>query len=191
LPEIHTLFEERRRHWNSILDTVERFKNVDNHLFEVGTGAGYLLQEAAHRGWIPSGIDLSPAAAKYAQGLGLNVQVGDIATVDLPENSFGAILLESTLEHFPSPRRVLEKCTRALQPGGGMFIWTLGSEGDLMTTQGMDFRYVGPAEHLYYFPASALLRLCESVGLRVDTFWRDATFDSVALVAARRIDCWD
>jgi hypothetical protein len=99
-------------------------------------------------------------------------------------------MLDSTLEHFLSPRQALTVCARALHPGGGIFIWTLSSEGDLFMTHGMDFQYVGPSEHLYYFSASSLSRLCESVGLRVEQFWRDATADSLALVATKRIDRW-
>jgi SAM-dependent methyltransferase len=190
MPHIHANLEEARKHWNSILDIMERYKKISPYLFEVGTGAGYLLKEATQRGWVASGIDLNSAAVRHAQGLGLDVTDGDILDVHLPSNKFGAILFESVIEHFLSPRQVLAKCVQALRPGGGISIETISNEGDLFMTQGMDFRYVGPSEHLYYFPASALIRLCESVGLRVERFWRDSTGDSVALWATKRIDRW-
>ncbi|MBI1880069.1 MAG: class I SAM-dependent methyltransferase, partial [Chloroflexi bacterium] len=192
LPGIHAHFEGLKQHWNNILDHVEPFKSVSPYLFEVGTGGGYLLQEARQRGWLASGIDLNPTAVNYArQHLGLEVVEAEIHQIDLPANKFGAIISESTLEHFLSPRQVIAKCAHALHPGGALFIWTLGDEGDLMMTQGMDFIYVGPSEHLYHFPTSALSRLCELAGLRVEHFWRDSTKDSVALVASKRLDRWD
>ena len=191
LPLIHSTLEGLRQHWNNILDIVECYKNISPYLFDVGTGAGYSLQEATRRGWIASGIDVNPAAARYARGLGLDVSEGDILSIELPPDKFGAVLLESTIEHLLSPRQALAKCAQSLHPGGGIVIGTISNEGDMFMTQGMDFSYVGPSEHLYYFPASALCRLCESVGLRVERLWRDPTGDSVALVATKCIDRWD
>lgn len=191
LPEIQGKLSELRTHWDNILDSMERYQACSHDLFEVGIGAGYLLERAARRGWRVSGIDLNAAAVNYARGQGLDVLQGDIHKVELPRERYGAIILESTLEHFLSPRAVLEKCAQALVPGGGCFIWTLGYEGDIFLTQGMDFNYVGPSEHLYYFSTSSLARLCESVGLRVDRFWRDSTYDSVVAVATKRHDRWD
>ncbi len=188
LPDIRQKLGDLKPHWSYILDQVDRYKAVAPALFEVGTGAGFLLQMAAQRGWTVSGIDLNGSAVKHARSLGLDVRQGDIHETNLRCDHFGAILLESTLEHFMSPRQVLATCAQALVPGGGLFIWTLGYEGDLFLTEGMDLPVVGPSEHLYYFSASSLIRLCESVGLRVDHFWRDSTYDSVALVATKRMD---
>lgn len=191
LPLIHATLKDQRRSWNNTLDMLESFKRLSPYLFEVGSGAGYMLQEAARRDWIASGIDVNPAASEYTRSLGVDVIVGDFLNIDLPPNKFGAMVLDSTLEHLLSPHRVLLKCAQALHPGGGITIGTISDEGDLLVTQGMDFSYVGPSEHLYYFSASALTRLCESVGLRVERFWRDETSDSIALLATKRIDRWE
>jgi SAM-dependent methyltransferase len=191
LPFVLSKLEESRNYWNHILDKLEPYKRLSRHLFEVGVGSGHFLQEAAKRGWITSGIDVNLGAVNYARGLGLDVAEGDIQNVDLPHNKFGAIILESTLEHFLSPRQVLAKCAQALHPGGGISIGTLSDEGDLFMTEGVDFKYFGPSEHLFYFPASALMRLCESEGLRVEWFFRNPTGDFVALCATKRIDRWE
>ena len=191
LPSMQADHEAHRARWNYYLDQVERYKALNARLFEVGTGAGYLLKEAVGRGWMVSGIDVNPAAVTYARdSLGLEVSCHNIDAPDLPlaEGAFGAILLESTLEHFLSPRRVIAACARALQPGGGLFIWTLAIDGDVVVREGMAMKYVGPSEHLFYFSATALCRLCEDNGLRVERMWRDDTGDGIAVVASKRLD---
>jgi len=188
LPEMRETLESRRPYWQSILDRIEPFKGISTRLLEVGCGAGYLLREAQARGWDARGIDLNPAAVAYTRSLGLAVDLGDIASVTFEERSFGAILLESVLEHFMHPQDALRRCASALHPGGGLFITTIGYEGDLFLTQGMAFQYAWPGEHLFYFSASSLARMCEAVGLRVESCWRDATGDGLMLVATRRLD---
>ncbi len=188
LPLVHKTLEVQRQHWKNVLDLVDSFKRFSPFLFDVGTGAGYMLQEAVQRGWTPSGIDINLAAAKFARKMGFDVFNGDFLTLDLPENKFGAIIMDSTIEHFLSPRQALSKCAHALHPGGGITIGTISYEGDLMMTQGMDIDWVGPSEHLFYFSATSLIRLCESVDLRVEHLWRDPTGDSIGLLATKRID---
>jgi SAM-dependent methyltransferase len=189
LTSVQADLESHQQHWTKILDEIDTFRTISPYLFEVGTGAGYALQLANQRGWISSGIDINPSAVNYARStLGLDVQLGNIQDWTLPDEKFGAVMLESTLEHFVDPAGVIAKCARALHPGGGLFIWTLSNEGNLFATEGMDFKYVGPSEHLYYFPASVLSRMCEQADLRVDSFWRDQSFDSVGVIATRRVD---
>lgn len=191
LPSMRADHEAHRARWNYYLDQVERFKALNPRLFEVGTGAGYLLKEAVRRGWTASGIDVNPAAATYARDtLGLEVTCHNIDSADLalPEGAFGAVLLESTLEHFLSPRRVIAASARALQPGGGLFIWTIANDGDVVMREGMAMMLVGPSEHLYYFSATALCRLCEDNGLRVERMWRDDSGDGIGVVASKRLD---
>lgn len=191
LPSIQADLEAHRARWNSYLDQVERFRALNPRLFEAGTGAGYLLKAAADRGWTVRGIDVNPAAVRYARDtLGLDVTCHRIDAPDLvlPDGTFGAIILESSLEHFVSPRAVIARCARALQPGGGLFIWTIANDGDVLMREGMAMTYVGPSEHLSYFSATALCRLCEDNDLRVERVWRDETSDSIAVVASKRID---
>lgn len=179
-----------RTHWDWILHALNRYQKVSPELFEVGTGAGYLLDHARTQGWSTSGIDLNVTAAAYARNtLNLDVQQGDITEMELPEGKFGAIILDSTMEHFTDPAGVLRKCAQALAPGGGLFIWTLGTGGLLMAEQGMAVSYVGPSEHLYYFPVSVLCGMCEKAGLRVDNIYReDQYFDSIGLIATKRAE---
>lgn len=190
LPEMqkNNLFQEHRARWNSYLDQVEPFRPISSRLFEVGCGAGYLLREGQTRGWQVQGLDLNPAAVAYARSLGVSAEVGDVAEYDFGGHRFGAVILESVLEHVLSPRAVLQKCAAALLPGGGLFILTLGYEGNVFITQGMAFQYVGPSEHLFYFSNSSLCRLCEEAGLRVEHLWQDETHDTILLLATRRFD---
>lgn len=185
-------FSIHETHWNNILNEVERFRMVSPYLFEVGTGAGFALSLANKRGWKASGIDLNEKAVMYARNqLGLDVNLGDISRWQFPDIKYGAILLESTLEHFEDPAQVIAKCARALHPGGGLFIWTLTSEGEVFKDRGLDYHFIGPSEHLYYFTAGNLCQMCERVGLRVDSVWREALFDSIALIATCRSELYE
>jgi SAM-dependent methyltransferase len=193
LAEFYGKLDVYQQRWNSILNMLEPYRRVRPTMFEVGTGAGYLLDQAVRRGWLCSGIDINQTAAAYARNaLHLDVQVGDIASWEFPEGTqYGAILMDSTLEHFVDPAVAIAKCVEALHPGGGMFIWTLTFEGDLIMHNGLDFLLVGPTEHLFYFPASSICRMCEKAGLRVDQLWREASHDSIGVLATRREDLFE
>jgi SAM-dependent methyltransferase len=120
----------------------------------------------------------------------VDVQEGDVEAPDfeLPGGGFGAVVLDSVLEHFRWPRQVIAKCARALRPGGGLLIWTMANDGDALTREGAAFMYFGPSEHLFYFSATSLCRMCEDAGFRVERLWRDETADSIVLLARRRLD---
>lgn len=185
---MHQRLGERRQYWQHLLSYVERFKGLSRQLLEIGCGGGYLLREARALGWDACGVDINAAAVAHARSLGLEVELNDIATASLGERRFGAVVLDRVIENLISPQTAIGKCCAALQPGGGLLIVTIGWEGDLFMTRGMDFADVGPAEHLYYFSTASLCRMCESAGLRVESCWRDATGDTLMLVATRRLD---
>ena len=67
-------------------------------------------------------------------------------------------------------------------------MYTVSAEGDSFEQSGMASPLVGPAEHLFLFSAGSLVAMCEAVGLRVDTVWRNHTGDEIGIVASKRRD---
>ena len=113
----HDIEVKRRAAATSLADLEHRTEG--RSLLDVGCGQGVLLEVARHRGWEAVGLDISEQFAKYAlENLGVRVDVGDIATVDLEANSFDIVFLNAILEHLLDPCQVLSKIFRALRPRG-------------------------------------------------------------------------
>jgi SAM-dependent methyltransferase len=48
--------------------------------------------------------------------------VSDLASIPVPEGSFGAVLCTEVLEHHPEPIKVVHELARILQPGGTLIL---------------------------------------------------------------------
>lgn len=73
-----------------------------------------------------SAVEASPDAAAHARGANpaFEVEVGDIAHLDLGDNLFDVAFMNYVLEHTCEPNRVLDEAVRVLRPGGllGMIV---------------------------------------------------------------------
>ncbi len=93
-------------------------------VLDVGCGSGTFLHVLRRvTGIAGEGLDASPDAARAAQSAyGLQVHVGDIDTVDLPENGYDLVTLFHVLEHMPRPGEALTRAGRWLAPGGTLLL---------------------------------------------------------------------
>lgn len=68
--------------------------------------------------------DLLPLRAEQLRygGYGQIDYVSDLASIPVPEGSFGAILCTEVLEHHPEPIKVVHELARILQPGGTLIL---------------------------------------------------------------------
>jgi SAM-dependent methyltransferase len=95
---------------------------VGDHLLDVGIGTGRGSLHLLRDGMRVTGIDSSQAmldeTARQAQGLPIELRVGDVASLPYATPSFDTILALNVMVHFPHWREVLANWRQALRPGG-------------------------------------------------------------------------
>lgn len=152
-----------KRRWE-----IERLKPKGRLLLDVGCATGIFLHEMHQAGWEVVGIEPDSNAAKYAQQrFGLQVYVGRLNQVGLPDASFNVITMWDVLEHLHTPWADLKEIYRLLTDGGWLVIRVPNLES-------LEARWFGPLwlgwdlpRHLYLFPRPALIAALSELGFVV------------------------
>lgn len=129
----------------------------NKRLLDIGCGTGDLLHVAAADGWEITGTEISPLAVEKANAvLESKVLVGDVLSLDLPENYYDVITVYHVIEHLLSPVDTLTRIKQLLSPDGVAFIETpnIGSLGAKIKRE--DWSQIKPPEHITYFRPSSL-----------------------------------
>ena len=158
----------------------------DGHLLEVGCGAGKQLEAMAHAGWKVRGVDFDPGAVAVAHTRGLDVAVGDVRDLKLPEASFDAIVMAHVLEHVFDPVGLLTECARLLKPGGRLVSITPNADSLGHRIFRRAWRGLEPPRHIVIYTPDGLRLACARAGLpveRIDITARDAA--NLLLASAR------
>lgn len=134
-------------------------------LLEIGCGHGHFLAEAAASGWDALGLDFDPKAIEVAKRRpGVQARVGDPATLDAPEASFDAVLMNNVIEHVPDAVQVLATCHRMLRPGGRLVVLTPNFASLGRRCYGSDWRGLEIPRHLQVFTAGSLASAAVQAG---------------------------
>ena len=99
----------------------------DARILDVGCGDGFhlgLLRQYGNKTWKLEGVDLDQKAVKAATKAGLDVHLGRVQDVNLPENSYDMVFMIQTIEHLEDPRQVLKTIFRLLREVGQLIIVT-------------------------------------------------------------------
>ncbi len=142
-------------------------------LLEVGSGAGRFLHRMHRAGWRVQGTDIDPAVAdRVRRRYGLSVDIGSLAELRYPAESYDAVAMSQTLEHLHDPCALLEECRRVLRPGGRLVLTTPNAQARAHRLYGRRWRGLEPPRHLHIFTPEALERCVRTCGfevLRVET----------------------
>ena len=136
-------------------------------LLDLGCWVGFLLSEAAERGWAAIGVEPSEFASAYARDtLGLDVRTGDLFGTDLPLGHFDAIVMGDVIEHLPRPDEALERMAALLRPGG--IVWMALPDAGSLVARGLRGRWwsVIPT-HVQFFTRRSMRTLLERRGWTV------------------------
>jgi SAM-dependent methyltransferase len=100
---------------------------------DIGCGPGHVTRHLHERGVEVAGIDLSKGMVERARALnpGIAFAVGDMARLDVPDESWTAIVLFYSVIHVPRPSvpAVLGELRRTLAAGGLLFLaFHIGTE---------------------------------------------------------------
>ena len=134
-----------------------------NRWLDVGCGAGALMRAARSQGWEVIGTEVSPPAAEALRAQDLDVRLGELETLDLPE--VDVVSLVEVVEHVPDPRTLVSDAARLLRPGGVMYITTPHARGVSARVLRTGWSAVTPPEHLQLFSVNGLRTMIKAAGL--------------------------
>ena len=150
--------------------SVREIRNLGSRkgrLLEIGSSYGFFLDVARRRGWHVQGIEIDKNASKYAEDLlRLNVFCG---TTDEFQSKtlFDVIAAWHTIEHVPSPPRLLNFVHKHLRRGG-LFLITMPNIDSLAAKLcGKDWEWMLAPAHLYHFSPRSIKTVIELSGFKV------------------------
>lgn len=140
----------------------------DARILDVGCGDGFhlgLLRQYGNKSWSLEGIDVDPRAAQMAQKAGLQVHLGSVEELNLPENAYDLAFMIQTIEHVENPGKILSAVRQILKPGGKLIIVT-------DNTDSIDFRLFKKSywggyhfpRHWNLFNRTSLMKLAKKNG---------------------------
>jgi 2-polyprenyl-3-methyl-5-hydroxy-6-metoxy-1,4-benzoquinol methylase len=127
-------------------------------ILEIGSAAGFFLDEAYKLGLNVQGVEISGESVEYSRNhLGLSVEQGDFleTTKSWEAEKFDCIFAFFTLEHMPEIFEVWERLQFLLKPSGGIFLALPSFYGPVFCTQPQEWFRTHPGDHFYdYSPKS-------------------------------------
>lgn len=154
---------------NARLETLGKLLGKTGKILDVGSGNGFLLQQAQDRGWTGKGVEPSEKAADYSrkQGLDVSCSVFDETCAE-KIGKFDVVHLGDVMEHLPDPAGMLELCSKVLKPGGLIAVGVPNEYTPVqkILNEDMDVRpwWVAPPHHLNYFDKESLEKLMKRCG---------------------------
>lgn len=156
----------RRVRWLEKSFTV---KKKTKRVLDVGCGDGTFLETAKKRGWQVSGTELN--AGRFEDS---DLEIfGDLAEVkkNYGAESFDAITMWHTLEHFRSPREILENAFELLAPEGVLLVAVPDARGFQAKTFGKYWLHLDVPRHLFHFDFNSLESLLAQTGFEIKNHW--------------------
>jgi 2-polyprenyl-3-methyl-5-hydroxy-6-metoxy-1,4-benzoquinol methylase len=141
-------------------------------LLEIGSGAGYFLDEASKAGFEPYGIELNKQQAHFiTNSLHLPCQ-----TTPLSQHSFGTQMFDviyhcDVISHFHDPLAEFRTMYRKLKPGGYL-VFETGNIGDIDKKYYTLFHAFQYPDHLFFFTENNIKTILEQTGFTVQTIHR-------------------
>ena len=154
------IYWERKR-----LNLMYLEKDKPGKLLEIGCGNGRRLAEFRSVGWQVEGQEVDLNAVKTAQQTyGLNIHMGSIDELEIPDETFDAIIMNHVIEHVHHPEKVMAHCRRLLKPGGKLVVVTPNIESLGHRHFGADWRGMEPPRHIHIFSCKALQSTAKQSG---------------------------
>lgn len=126
-------------------------------LLEIGCGAGDYLARMRSHGWDVEGVEIDPAACRYAQRKHqLKVHECTLDRKNFGEDTFDAVVLNHVVEHVFDPVSLLKECRRIMKKGGRTIVLTPNAEGHGHSVFGKDWIGLDPPRHIFIFSPKTL-----------------------------------
>ena len=142
--------------------------SICGRLLDVGSAAGFFLDEARAQGWDVHGIDISPEMSAWArEHLGLDVATGLFQIADFPSRSFDAVTMWDYIEHSIDPAEDFAKASDVLRPGGLLMLSTGDAASLVARVSGRRWHLLTPRHHNFDFTVETLRRYLDDNGFEV------------------------
>jgi SAM-dependent methyltransferase len=132
-------------------------------VLEVGCGAGGILHAFATQGYRVIGTDLGVENLEYGREQGLDLRVGDVFELKLPERP-ALIIYSHVLEHIRDPERTLQRVHELLDDSGRLYIEVPGVKDVRHNVFQGDFLQTFHIAHIYNFSRRSLCNLMTKNG---------------------------
>lgn len=175
------------REFEARLASIERYYPGKGRILDVGCGVGHFLFAASKRGWQTLGLDIANAASRAAkEGYGLEVAVGTLESVSIPEKSLDVITLWDVIEHVRRPGENVAAINGLLKTGGlvvmktpdesSLYKWVARAAYRLFGNRARFLvNYVYYVPHYFAYNRKTISRLLEQCGFEVIGFEMDRT----------------
>jgi len=156
-------YQGRLSEFNSILDSIEKFKPPQARILDIGCYEGYFLHEAQKRGWECYGVEPNIGGALYARDiLNLNVEQCVLEKAKFQNDFFDVVSLLATLEHIPDPHRMLLEI-RKIMKKKGVLVMTVPTIPFYLPLIRSKWRmFIG--DHYYFFDDNSMGKLLNKAG---------------------------
>lgn len=168
--------EHQRRTAQWLWNQIERVSGgTVRTALDVGCGSGEFVREGLSRNVECWGNDVFSELPEPD----LHFVKGDFTEVELPCRFFDLVVFNDSFEHFPDPRKPLERCRELLRPGGHLMINLPDPDSWLARISGRTWISL-KREHLVICPRRALAEILTS-----------HSFSWLCRIASRQYADWD
>ena len=151
------------RHALRILKRIAR----SGSLLEIGSGAGYFLDEARRAGFEPFAIEPNPVQAEFIEHrLGIPCERRPLSFETFQNKQFDIIYHADVVSHFYDPIDSFRTIHRKLR-SGGLVIFETGNFADVRPEYLQRIPTFQYPDHLFFFGRKALEKLLETTGFEM------------------------
>ncbi len=147
-------------------------------ILEIGSNAGFFLNQAKKAGYEIEGIEPNTWAADYIKKTFklkiINKNIDDMVF----KEKFDAIVMFDVIEHLYDPFKVVKKLSTCLKKGGSLFMTTPDIGSLSAKIQGKKW-YALRQQHIYYFSKRSMSIMLEKAGLETKKFIYSLHFFSI------------
>jgi 2-polyprenyl-3-methyl-5-hydroxy-6-metoxy-1,4-benzoquinol methylase len=141
---------------------------VTGRLLDVGTAAGFFMDEARARGWDTHGVDVSPDMSGWGrEHLGLDIATGLFQQSDYPPCSFDLVTMWDYIEHSIDPARDFAMAAHVLRRNGLLMLSTGDAASLVARLSGRRWHLLTPRHHNFFFTVGTLKRYLGENGFEV------------------------
>lgn len=147
-----------------------------DHILEIGPGWGAWFEYCSARGVKCTGITISQVSIDYLKGRAAKLgRDWELINVDLlayeTDRKYDAIVIMGVIEHLPQYKRVLDKFTALLKPGGRVFLDASANTKKYELSSFM-VKYIYGGNHSFLVLHDFLGKLAQTP-LEVTELWND------------------
>ena len=144
-------------------------RKIKGAIIDIGSGYGRFLSEFKEKRWEVLGTDISKDVSKFSKSVfGIKVNIGDFATMKLPEKHFDVVSMNGVMEHIYNPSKTLRKIKKVLKDDGILVVVIPNIESLGYLIHQKDWYHLQPGRHIYQFSPKTITRLLIDNGFVVD-----------------------